>query len=151
MIALHAPSQNHFEVSWALFMAKGLKITLDRDDVQIVCRSESSICALILLDLNSRGQISGAIDISHWLSFRKAETLAKEMWLLVYEGTLKGWLPKTKPCVVETHPLFGELLKRKIQFYDTGRNVRPTRVETRLRARQTRLAAVIFANLDAYF
>lgn len=151
MVAVHTPLRNYFEVCWALFLAKGLSISLKRADVSTVFKCESSACALVLLDLNSRGLITGGVDLSHWLPFRDKATLRGSMWLLAYEGTLKGWLPKTKPCFVETDPLFAPLLKRKVSFYDTRRNVRRTRAENRALSRQKRLSEIIFANLQAYF
>ncbi len=45
------------------------------------------------------------------------------MWLLAYESILKGWLPKTKPCYIESDPFFKFLLQKNISFYDTKKNV----------------------------
>ncbi|HYG36675.1 MAG TPA: RNA-directed DNA polymerase, partial [Clostridia bacterium] len=62
VIQKSAPTARHAEIAWALFLAKALRIALRSDWVAPVSDLESSVCALLLLDLNSRGLVSGAID-----------------------------------------------------------------------------------------
>ena len=73
------------------------------------------------------------------------------MWLLVYEGTLKGWLPKQTPCFVAGDPLFGPMLSKKVKFYDEKRNVTTTKRELKLKNAHDAIARRIFLNVDMYF
>jgi hypothetical protein len=61
-IRYNAPIHNYFEVSWALFLTKALKIQLLKDQLVDVFAAESSVCALLTMDLDSRGLIGGGID-----------------------------------------------------------------------------------------
>lgn len=151
MIRIHAPIRNYFEVAWILFLAKGLNLSLSSIDLKSVFVQESSICALLTLDLDSRGLIDGGADTSFWQSHFNADALTSNMWLLAYEARLKNWLPKHNPCFVESHPLFGPMLKKKIEFYDTKRNVRTTKSETKSRLRARQVSRKIFAHLSDYF
>jgi hypothetical protein len=117
-----APMAFHAEVAWALFLAKGLGIALPASSLQPVCELESSVCALISLDLRSRGLVEGTLDTSLWEQSMNAAGLVSNMWLLSYEADIKGWLVGTASHVT-VHPYFRELKSRGVSFYDTARNV----------------------------
>lgn len=142
---------NYFEVSWALFIAKALRIRLRKADLTEVFKAESSVCGLLAMDLQSRNLIDGGIDNSFWNSFYTSNGLRSSMWLLVYEATVKGWMPPHRPCFVNAHPLFGPMLRKRISFYDDRRNVTTTRKELRRQRAHDRIAKLVFANIDAYF
>jgi hypothetical protein len=150
-IRVNGETHNYFEVSWALFLAKALRLQIAGHDLDAVYNAESAICALLILDLNKRGLIEGAIDPGFWLSFYNEDGLHSSMWLLVYEATLKNWLPRHVPCFVTAHPLFGPMISKGIEFYDERRNVTTTRQELRLKKAHDALAARIFRDADAYF
>jgi len=151
VIRYNAPIHYYFEVSWALFLSKALKINLDRVSLKDVFSAESSVCALLVLDLNSRGQIIGGIDTGYWQSLYSADALKSNMWLLVYEATLKGWLPAAAPCFVSNDALFGPMLAKKVSFYDVNRNVPSTRKDLRTTSWQMFLSKIIFQNIERYF
>jgi prephenate dehydrogenase len=73
------------------------------------------------------------------------------MWLLVYEATLKGWIPNASPCFVAAHPLFGPMLSKKVEFYDSKRNVLTTKKELKQSGVHNYRARWIFSNVDMYF
>jgi hypothetical protein len=77
--------------------------------------------------------------------------LKSNMWLLVYEATLKKWIVPATPCFVESHPLFGQMLKKRISFYDVKKNVWTTRREMRSQWLRNLFARRIFQNIDRYF
>jgi hypothetical protein len=58
---------------------------------------------------------------------------------------------QSNPCFVEAHPLFGELKKRKITFYDENKNVKTTRVERQEARKHANLSKAIFEHVDDYF
>jgi hypothetical protein len=120
------PTAFHAEVAWALFLAKALSITLPAKSLKPVTELESSVCALIALDLRSRGLIDGNLNTKLWQQSMNASGLTSSMWLLAYEADLKGWLTGTT-AYVAAHPYFRELRSRNVSFYDTKRNVKDLR------------------------
>jgi hypothetical protein len=75
VIRFNGQIHNYFEVSWALFIAKALRIELSSTDLTEVFKAESSVCGLITMDLNSRNLITGGIDTGFWSSFYNSDGL----------------------------------------------------------------------------
>lgn len=123
-----SPTSRHSEVSWALFLAKVLRIELESSDVQPVTELESSACALVLLDLRSRGLVHRVIDVSLWEQSMNDAGLTSSNWLLAYEAEIKGWLPSATLGFVDAHPRFAALKKYGVSFYDINRNVKHIKV-----------------------
>ena len=134
-----------------MFLAKALRIELEMADLADVFKAESAVCALIAMDLHSRHLIKGGIDTAYWTSFYNYDGLASNMWLLVYEATLKKWIPPRSPCFVAAHPLFGLMLQKKISFYDIKKNVQTTKRELAIQRLREHMAKIIFENVDEYF
>lgn len=126
-IAKYGPSAAHYEIVWALFLAKMLRITLPADWVQPVTKLESSACALVLLDLRQMGLIDGAIDVSLWTQAMTVKGLESNLWLVAYEADLKGWLTPPTAGFVQNHPYFAELRRRNVSFYDKERRLKNVR------------------------
>lgn len=151
LITKNKESYHSFELSWALFLAKALSVTIPAELVNDILGMESSICSLIILDLNSRGKISGELDYSHIKALNVKESLEGPMWLLIYEATLKGWISPATPCFIKSHSLFGELLKKKVSFYDMKKNVKKTKKELQDTGKSKKYSRIIFANVHKYF
>lgn len=130
-IRVHARVGHSFEVAWSLFIAKGLRIHLKRQSLIQVFKLESSLCALLCMDLNARGLIDGGIDEAAWLPYGTEDGLTSPMWLLAYEAVRKGWWADGRRDYVVNHPLFGPMLQRGVFFYDEKRNVLRLRQELR--------------------
>ncbi|KGD94433.1 hypothetical protein JL39_21460 [Rhizobium sp. YS-1r] len=145
MIRVHAPVGHSFEVTWSLFIAKGLRIKLKRSSLLDVFKIESSLSALLCMDLSSRGLIEDGIDESSWLPYATADGLASPMWLLSYEAVRKGWWSDGRHAYVTDHPLFGPMLKRGIYFYDERRNVPRLRHELKQAKTQRIRASLILS------
>jgi Reverse transcriptase (RNA-dependent DNA polymerase) len=126
-IAKCGPSAAHYEIAWALFLAKMLRITLPSDWVQPVTKLESSACALVLLDLRQMELIDGAIDVSLWTQAMTKEGLESNLWLVAYEADLKGWLTPPIAGFVQNHSYFAELRRRNVSFYDMQRRLKNIR------------------------
>lgn len=122
-IAKCGPSAAHYEIVWALFLAKMLRITLPADWVRPVTKLESSACALVLLDLRQMGLIDGAIDVSLWTQAMTTKGLESNLWLVAYEADLKGWLTPPTAGFVQNHPYFAELRRWNVSFYDKDRRL----------------------------
>lgn len=124
LIRRYTPTGSHSEVAWALFLAKALKISFKAKELASVTGLESSVCALIALDLRSLGLITGSLDTSLWQQSMNEAGLKSSNWLLAYEANLKGWLPVATPNYIDAHPYFGVLKKLGVSFYDVKRNVK---------------------------
>lgn len=126
-IAKCGPSAAHYEIVWTLFLSKMLRITLPAEWVKPVTKLESSACALVLLDLRQMGLIDGTVDVSLWTQAMTVKGLESNMWLVVYEADLKGWLTSPTAGFVQNHPYFGELRRRNVSFYDKERRLKNVR------------------------
>jgi hypothetical protein len=122
------PTSRHAEVAWMLFLAKALRITLGAADIAPVTELESSVCALLTLDLRSRSLVTGKIDTSLWEQSLNGPGLTSRNWLSAYEAVIKGWLPGVGPSFVDVHKQFGVLKRLGVSFYDINKNVKHIRV-----------------------
>ena len=118
------PSAAHYEIAWTLFLAKMLRIILPANWVQPVTKLESSVCALILLDLRQMGLIDGTVDVSLWTQAMAVKGLESNLWLVAYEADLKSWLTPPVAGFVQNHPYFAALRQRNISFYDKQRRLK---------------------------
>ena len=92
VIEKNAPLAHHAEVAWALFLAKVLGLKLSRSTAASVSEMNSSVCALLALDLESRGQISGRLNKRILEGIYVGNGSEIEYVLLAYEADVKGWL-----------------------------------------------------------
>jgi hypothetical protein len=151
-VATGGPSAAHYEIVWALFLAKMLRITLPAAWVQPVTRLESSVCALVLLDLRQMGLIDGPIDVSLWTQAMTVKGLESNLWLVAYEADLKGWLTPPTAGFVQNHPYFAVLRRQNVSFYDKERrlkNVRRSKPKKPSDAFKRHMAALRNWKLDA--
>lgn len=109
------------EAAWMLFLAKVLRITVRVSDIKLLTQFNSSVCALILCDLETRGLLSGPLDKSHWNKFLNDAGLMSEMWLYAYEASRKMWTGKPN-TFVSLNKQFAELFKCDISFYNENKN-----------------------------
>lgn len=121
------PSAAHYEIAWTLFLAKMLRITLPAEWVQPVARLESSVCALVLLDLRAMGLVDGTLDVSLWTQSMTVKGLESNLWLVAYEADLKGWLTPPMAGFVQNHPYFAVLRQRNVSFYDQAQRLKNVR------------------------
>jgi hypothetical protein len=127
IIQIHAPPGHHAEVSWALFLSKALRLQLGKPVADAVAPLESSVCALLALDLDRRGLWKTKLDKSIWQQSMSLAGLSSRMWLLSYEAHIKGWLNSPTPSHISAHKFFIELEKKNISFYNENTNVRHIR------------------------
>jgi hypothetical protein len=101
---------------------------------------------------NEWGEIRLFLKKSNVSEFKPVFDMRGEaMWLLVYEATLKKWIPAKSPCFVTGHPLFGKMLAKKVSFYDVSKNVPTTRRELKAIRIRALMANLVFQNIDRYF
>lgn len=123
-VAHFAPLERHSEVAWLLWLALRIGTKLDRDAVLALERMRSSVCLVLALALESRGQLRKKLDRKLLPLHTTADTLFEPQWLLTYEGAVQGWLPTAVPAVTND-PYFGALFKRDVHFFDWARAPQP--------------------------
>lgn len=124
LIAEHAPLEHHSEVAWCLWICKELTLRISTANVDAVAAMESSICALILLDLDSTGSLPKTLAYSHWRRFETSSALWEEQWMLSYEAGVRGW-GGMSDTHVKADTYFDELRKLQVRFYDTEALITP--------------------------
>ena len=131
------------ELSWMLFLAKALRVSIKISDIKSLPGIPSSICALLLCDLEVKGYLDGKLDKTAWNKALNSDGLVSEMWLYAYEATLKGWTGASSSFLA-SHPQFSELFKRQVSFYDHTKNFLPVATKIRLERRDRRKEILAF-------
>lgn len=86
------------------------------------------MCALLALDINSRGLVDSSFKPNSWASFLNEDGFQSNMWLVAYEAPLKKWLTPSNDDYLRPDTLAGALYKRSISFYDVNKNVSRTKL-----------------------
>ena len=123
VIVKHAPLGHHAEVSWAIFLAKVMNVKLDRKSVLEIAKINSSVCALLALELETLGLVTGKLDKRYWKHSMTSDGLRSNMWLLAYEAEVKGWVAKKGRGYVTADPYFSALLDKGVSFYDPQQGI----------------------------
>ena len=123
IISEHVYKGHDFEVSWALWIAKSFSIKINKSLAQQIFDSRDSISILICFDMMQRKLISDKINLSSIDSEINQNGFINEWWLLIYEGIVKKWIKSIPNDLLSKNKYFSELKKKKIEFYDTNRQI----------------------------
>ena len=88
----HAPLQQGNEVSWALWLAKKMFVTISKTVGDKIAGVDDDIVALIALDLVEQAYLH-TTQLGPWRGYMTAPNLYEDHWLLAYEAHEHGWLP----------------------------------------------------------
>jgi hypothetical protein len=121
LIRIHSKYSNHYEISWALWLAKEFEIEIDKALYPILSKIDNPIIVLLALDLRDHDLISNKIDENRWKSYVIKEQLYDDHWLLAYEVMLKEWISLPKNYL-EDDPFFKALQDDRVSFYDTTKS-----------------------------
>jgi len=121
LIRIHSKYSNHYEIAWALWLAKEFKIDIDKSLYPCLSKQDNPIIVLLTLDLRDQGLISEKIDDSHWVKFLSKDQLYDDHWLFAYEVAYRDWIP-TSIDYLESDPFFQALKENDISFYDTTKS-----------------------------
>lgn len=117
LIVEHAALGHHSEVAWCLWMCKELDMKLESAGAELVAAMQSSVCALLLMDLAVSGKLDKAPRESFWRSVDGPGSLREELWLMCYEAGIRGWGGFSNVHVLaDTH--FSALHAHGVHFYD---------------------------------
>lgn len=113
----HAPVGHHSEVAWSLWMAKELHLKVTAKNIDSVAEMNSSVCALLLMDMDASGQLPKAPPTVFWRSHQTTDALWGELWLLSYEAGVRGWAGFNSTHVA-ADPHFSVMMNAGVRFYD---------------------------------
>ena len=120
----HAPLGHHSEVAWSLWMAKELDLVVTTRNIDSVAEINSSVCALLLMDMDAAGMLPKTPPATLWRSHQTSDALWGELWLLSYEAGVRGWGGLTSAHVA-ADPHFSVLMNAGVRFYDDTATLPP--------------------------
>ena len=131
----HAPLGHNAEVAWALWGATELGITLGKEAVAAISKTEDAIVALLALSAKNHGtNILPGLRTSTWRPYMCADDLYGPLWLLAYEANVQRWLPNVDPGdYVSVDPFFGPLKAGGVSFLDFNAGRGATRLHLGIR------------------
>jgi Reverse transcriptase (RNA-dependent DNA polymerase) len=124
LISEHAPLEHHSEVAWCVWICKELGLTLAPGNIDLVAEMNSSVCALMLLDMSVAGSLAKAPAPARWKQFENGDALREDLWMLSYEAAVRGW-GGMSDAHVRADPYFDELRKLNVRFYNTTAALAP--------------------------
>lgn len=127
-IDFHCEMNNEFEISWALWTMKSLKLKLNSKIAVKLSKINNSIISLVCLDMKRAKLIPKGLNTALWKSVLNKENLYSEHWLLAYEAKRNGWL-KTADNYLDDDPFFSILKKKKVKFYKENKTINTTKVK----------------------
>jgi hypothetical protein len=117
IVQRHATLAHGSEVAWAIWAHIHLGLRLDPQATRAIESMVDPVVALLALDASSRG-LSAPLTAANWLPLMTAGELHGPQWLLVYEATVKRWLPGVGNVdPVAADPDFAALRGSGVQFY----------------------------------
>jgi len=116
----HVYQGNHFEISWALWIAKSFNLKIPNNIAQSIIDSRDIVSILILLDLKQSKLVSPKLNTSDIQLEFNQDGLTNEYWLLVYEASHKGWIPST---ALGTVKFFSDISANGVSFYDNTKQI----------------------------
>lgn len=120
----HAPLGHHSEVAWSLWMVKELGLALSPSNIALVAEIHSSVCALLLMDLDTKGVLPLSPRNTYWKKFQTSDALKDDLWLLSYEAGVRGWGGFTSAHIA-AEPNFLLLMNAGVRFYDDNAALPP--------------------------
>lgn len=120
IIKYYSKYKYSFELSWILWLAKILEISIDVEASDRLQNIDDPVVILICLDLINNKLISSDFDTTLWESFMNADHLYSKYWLIAYEALKKQWLPAQRNVnYLQKDSFFSILDDNNIEFYDT--------------------------------
>ncbi len=132
LIELNVNKRNNYETAWGLWMAKAFQIKIKSMTIAEVLRSDDSASILIALDLIETGLATKNFskEIKKLSTNLTKDSLYGDMWLLVYEGTKRGWInPPTNP--IKNDEFFSILENNDVSFYNRNRQITKKHIKTK--------------------
>ena len=107
------------DVAWALAFCVDQNIALSADTGKVLSSCDDDCVGLQALHLHSSGLLQKGFNTKPMARLLKASHLDREHWLLAYESLRQGFLAGHEQ-EVKKHPLFLEMLAKRVTFYRTN-------------------------------
>ncbi len=121
LIASHSILKHSSEVANAAWACLALGLRLHDKAVDLICKCDDPIVALLALDCEQHALVSKPLDKTLWSSHMAQDELYDAHWLLAYEANIKGWLPSAGGGDhVAGDANFGFLKANGVYFYDAS-------------------------------
>lgn len=113
----HAPFEHGSEVSWSLYLLRGLGLKLESQAAKLVAQMQDNCCLLLLVDSVKSASIFGRRpDLEPIVKRAEAiDVLHSEDWLLGYEMCRNGW---SNGNSYKKSAHWNELLNAKVAFFN---------------------------------
>lgn len=119
-IIYHSDLSNDFEISWALWILKSLKIEISEEIGKVLSKNENPVVIMTILDVHDQGYLPKGLDTTAWQKLLTVDNLYNEYWLLAYEAKMNGWL-SSPDNYLEDDEFFKILKDKNVSFYKPGR------------------------------
>ncbi len=119
----HIYRGHHYEVAWALWIAKSFKVKINKPQAKEIFESSDIISIIIAFDLLQNNLIDKSIETDHLKNEFTEDGLINDWWLLVYEATFKGWITPNNQNLISESPYFSKLKDENVFFYDPERQL----------------------------
>lgn len=122
LIEEHSTLKHSSEVANAAWACLALGLSMSSKAVNSISQCDDPVVALLALDCEQEGLVSGQLDKALWSAHMTGDALYDENWLLAYEANIKGWLPTVGGGDhVAADANFGFLKASGVSFYDRTR------------------------------
>ena len=118
LIKNHIVKGNHFEVSWALWLARIFMIEIKKEIAEDIFKSNDVISIILAFDLKQNNLICSEADTSILMFELNKESLYRNKWLLTYEFLAKKWLVPKGKNPLDSDPFFKLLKDKGVTFYE---------------------------------
>lgn len=116
IISYHSKLGHGYEISWSLWLAKNLRLKVNRTSARQLSQMDDCISMLTALDLRDKGLIPSGLSTTNWNKYLKQESLYEEHWLFAYEAVKKGWMAPRNNYLL-SDPFFAILNNKNVNFY----------------------------------
>ncbi|MFC9710608.1 reverse transcriptase domain-containing protein [Paenibacillus sp. NPDC056933] len=113
----HSKLGHGYEISWSLWLAKNLRLKINRASAKQISQMDDCISMLTALDLRDKGLIPSGLSTTDWNKYLKPEALYEEHWLFAYEAVKKGWMTPRNNYLL-SDPFFSILNLKNVNFYN---------------------------------
>ena len=125
IIKNHLGLNHSFEVSWALWICKSLKLKCPSVLLKNVLDSQDSITKLVCLDLiNSNLFVGRKPGLSNIATSISTADLFTNNWLFAYEAYRKNWLNFRGRKIIESHEFMNVMLDYDVYFYNERNQIK---------------------------
>lgn len=120
IVCEHSVLGHSSEVAWAIWGFLLLEERIPSRAASSIVKMNDAVVLLLALDAEEKGLLRHGNLRKKVAAFMSKEQLYGPHWLLAYEAAIKNWASKNRRGHVDEDPIFSELKKREVVFYELG-------------------------------